>query len=90
MYLQDKDFALFHVAGKEEHQFVPDAFSRLCVNYIPPPPTLADKSIVTLRPVMDLPQDVYDRLIDIHNSLRGRVGLRLCKKISMCHTVNLR
>jgi hypothetical protein len=29
MYLQDKDFALFHVAGKEEHQFVPDALSRL-------------------------------------------------------------
>jgi len=79
MYLQDKDFALFHVAGKEEHQFVPDAFSRLCVNHIPPPPTLADKSIVALRPVMNLPQDVYDRIADIHNSLRGHVGLKLCK-----------
>ena len=43
MYLQDKDFDLFHVAGKEEHQFVPDALSRLSVNHIPPPPTLADK-----------------------------------------------
>ena len=39
MYLQDKDFDLYHVAGKEEHQFVPDALSRLCVNHIPPPPT---------------------------------------------------
>ena len=79
MYLQDKDFALFHVAGKEEHQFVPDALSRLCVNHIPPPPTLADKSIVALRPVMNLPQNVYDRIADIHNSLRGHVGLKLCK-----------
>ena len=53
MYLQDKDFDLYHVAGKEEHQFVPDALSRLCVNHIPPPPTLADKSIVALRPVIN-------------------------------------
>ena len=79
MYLQDKDFAIFHVAGKEEHQFVPDALSRLCVNHIPPPPNLADKSIVALRPVMNLPQDVCDRIADIHNSLRGHVELKLCK-----------
>ena len=36
--------------------------------------------IVALRPVMDLPHDVYDRLSDIHNSLRGHVGLKLCKR----------
>jgi len=71
MYLQDKDFNLYHVAGKEEHQFVPDALSRLCVNNVPPPPTLADKMIVALRHVMTLPQDVFDRLTDTHNSLRG-------------------
>ena len=28
---------------------------------------------------MNLPQDVYDRIADIHNSLRGNVGLKLCK-----------
>jgi hypothetical protein len=28
---------------------------------------------------MDLPDNVYDRLSDIHNSLRGHVGLKLCK-----------
>ena len=55
IYSQDKDFDLFHVTGKEEHQFFPDALSRLCVNNVPPPPTLADKSIVALRPVMNLP-----------------------------------
>ena len=52
MYLQDKDFSLYHVSGTEEHQFVLDALSRLCVNNVPPPPTLDDKSIVALRPVM--------------------------------------
>ena len=77
--LTDKDFDLYHVSGTEEHQFVPDALSRLCVNNVPPPPTLADKSIIVLRPVMNLPQDVYGRLADIHNSLRGHVGLKLCK-----------
>jgi hypothetical protein len=55
LYLQDKDFDLYHISGKEEHQFVPDAFSRLCVNNVPPLPTLADKMIIALRPVMDLP-----------------------------------
>ena len=65
---EDKDFDLYHVSGTEEHQFVP------------PPPTLADKSIVALRPVMNLPQDVYDRIADIHNSIRGHVGLKLCKR----------
>jgi transposase InsO family protein len=80
MYLQDKDFSLYHVSGTEEHQFVPDALSRLCVNNVPPPPTLADKAIVALRPVMNLPQDVYDRIADIHNSIRGHVGLKLCKR----------
>ena len=54
--------------------------SRLCLNHIPSPPSLADKSIVALRPVRNLPQDVYDRIADIHNSLRGHVGLKLCRR----------
>jgi len=73
LYLQDKDLDLFHFAEKEEHQFVPDALSRLCVNHIPLQPT---SSIVALRPVLDLPQDIYNRLSDIHDSLRGHVGLK--------------
>ncbi len=31
-YLQDKDFYLCHVSGKEVHQYVPDALLRLCEN----------------------------------------------------------
>ena len=56
--VQGKDFDLFHVPGKEEHHFVPDALSRLCANSIPPPRTLADRGIVTLGPVMVLPPDI--------------------------------
>ena len=82
MYLQDKDFSLYHVSGTEEHQFVPDALSRLCVNNVPPPPTLADKSIVALRPVMNLPQDIYDRIANIHNSNRGYASAALARSIN--------
>ena len=80
LYLQDKDFDLYHVPGKEEHQFVPDALSRLCENHIPPPPTLAARSIVALRPVIEIPQDIYDRLSSLHNSHIGHAGLKVCKK----------
>jgi transposase InsO family protein len=79
LYLQDKDFDLYHVSGKEEHQFVPDALSRLCVNNIPPPPTLADRMIVALRPAIDIPPEIYERLTEVHNSNRGHGGLKLCK-----------
>ena len=80
LYLQDKDFDLFHVPGKEEHQFVPDALSRLCTNHVPPPPTLADRRIVALRPVMELPPDIHARLSKVHNSKVGHWGLDICKR----------
>ena len=32
LYLQDKDFYLCQFPGKEDHQGVPDALSRLCEN----------------------------------------------------------
>ena len=38
LYLQDKDIYLCHVPGKEVHQGVPDALSRLCENSIPAQP----------------------------------------------------
>jgi hypothetical protein len=77
-YLQDKDFDLYHVSGTEEHQFVPDALSRLCINIIPPPPTLAERMIVALRSAVEIPPDIYERLTVIHNSHRGHGGLQLC------------
>jgi hypothetical protein len=80
LYLQDKDFDLFHIPGKEEHQFVPVALSRLCTNHVPPPPTLADRRIVALRPVMVLPPDIHARLSKVHNSKVGHWGLDICKR----------
>ena len=80
LYFQDKDFDLIHVPGKEKHQFVPDALSRLCVNNVPPPPTMASKMIVALQPVMILPPDIRDRLARVHNSKVGHWGLDISKK----------
>ena len=35
LYLQDKDFYLCHVPGKEVHQLISDALSRLCDTRMP-------------------------------------------------------
>jgi transposase InsO family protein len=75
-WLQDKDFDLCHVPGKEEHQFVPDA----CVNNVPPPPTVASCMIISLRPVMQLPPDIRDRLTRVHNSKVGHWGPDICMR----------
>jgi len=76
LYLQDKDFDLYHVSGKEEHQFVPDALSRLCVNHMPPAPTDRSSPFVMSwtypeKSTIDYP---------ISTTLRGHVGLELCKR----------
>ena len=41
---------------------------------------MAARSIVALRPVIEIPQDIYDRLSKIHNSHIGHAGLKVCKK----------
>ena len=58
----------------------PDVLTRLCENHIPPPPTFAERSIVALRPVIEIPQDTYDRLSGIHISHIGHAGLKVCKE----------
>jgi hypothetical protein len=66
-----------------KHQFVPDALSRLCTNHVPPPPTLADRRIVALRPVMVLPLDIHASVMvlsKVHNSKVGHWGLDICKR----------
>ena len=65
LYLQDKNFDLYHVPGKEVHQFVPDALSRLCANNVP---MMAERMIVALIPMMVLPLDVSEKLKKVHNS----------------------
>ena len=81
LYLQNKDFDLYHVPGKEEHQFVPDALSRICANNItPPPPILAEQRIVALVSMMVLPAEVSARLKKVHNSLAGHWGLDICRR----------
>ena len=59
--MEAKDFDLYHVSENEEHQFVPDASSRLCVNNIPPPSILADRMIVALWPAIEIPPEINQR-----------------------------
>ena len=53
LYLQDKDFHLYHVPGKEVHQQIPDALSRLCENNMPLKHTAAVGQLASLQLVTD-------------------------------------
>ena len=66
-YLQDKDFHLHHVPGKEVHQGVPDALSRLCENHMPAKqePERRQEGTTTLlapQPKQHLSDEVYDKI----------------------------
>ena len=66
LFLQGFDFLLYHIPGKEIHQNIPDALSRLCVNHI---------AVVTLSAI-----DVKERKISaVHNSEIGHMGLQETK-----------
>jgi hypothetical protein len=60
LYLQDKDFYLCHVPGKEVHQGVPNALSRLCENHMPLRQITQESMVLTeilsaLQPKQSLP-----------------------------------
>ena len=76
LYLQDKNFDLYHVAGREEHQYVPDALSRLCVNNNPPPPAASNQMLMVLRPAVHLDNQTYDLIKSVHNKQIGHWGLK--------------
>ena len=62
------------------YSMFPARKSTLCTNHVPPPPTLADRRIVALRPVMVLPPNIHARLSRVHNSKVGHWGLDICKR----------
>ena len=64
LYLQDKDFHLMHVPGKEVHQYVPDALSRLCENNMPPKTVVASSShgiLAAIEPTFHIPNPVSEQ-----------------------------
>ena len=81
LYLQDKNFDLYHVAGREEHQYVPDALSRLCVNNNPPPPAASNQMLMVLQPTVHLDNQTYDLIKSVHNKQIGHWGLKICQKL---------
>jgi hypothetical protein len=84
LYLQDKDFHLHHVPGKEVHQGVPDALSRLCENHMPPKQVPEIQKVKTatlsaLQPKQHLSNEVYDKIAAVHNSSVGHWGQAKCR-----------
>jgi hypothetical protein len=84
LYLQDKDFHLMHVPGKEVHQFVPDALSRLSENNMPPKAAAVVESptmlLAAMEPTFHIPTKIYNIIAGVHNSEVGHHGLHMCKK----------
>jgi len=82
LYLQDKNFDLYHVAGREEHQYVPDALSRLCVNNNPPPTTASNQMLMVLQPAVHLDNQTYDLIKSVHNKQIGHWGTKNMSEIT--------
>ena len=86
LYLQDKDFYLCHVPGKEVRQFVPDALSRLCVNHMPvkesekPAHKRHQAILATLEPKHRIPDTIFRQITAVHNSMVGHWGLEKCRE----------
>ena len=81
-YLQDKDFYLCHVPGKEVHQYVPDALSRLCENHMlsnvseNPAHKRHQAFLASIKPKHRIPDAVNKLIAGVHNSMVGHWGLQ--------------
>ena len=63
--MEKTDFHLYHVPGKEVHQFVPDALSRLCENNMP----------ARLEPVDDIPgPEIRPPRLNLNGGTVGHIG----------------
>ena len=75
LYLQDKDFHLCHVPGKEVHQFHPNALSRLCDNYMPtkegekPAHSRHQAFLASIEPKHRIPDAVFKQIAKVYNSI---------------------
>ena len=71
IYLQDKDFYLCHIPGKEVNQGVRDALSRLCENHMPKKQEIGKEKtaiLSALQPKQYIQEDVYVKIAAVHNS----------------------
>ena len=76
VYLQDKDFYLCHIPGKEVNQGVPDALSRLCENHMPKKQEIEKERtaiLSALQPKQHIQEDVYVKIAAVHNSSVGQM-----------------
>ncbi len=86
LYLQDKDFYLCHVPGKEVHQYVPDALSRLCENHMlsteseKPAHKRHQAFLASIEPKHHIPDAVFKLIAAVHNSTGGHWGLQKCRE----------
>ncbi len=85
LYLQDKDFYLCHVPGKEVHQYVPDALSSLCENHMlsneseKPAHKRHQAFLASIEPKHRISDAAFKQIAAVLNSMVGHWGLQKCK-----------
>ncbi len=77
LYLQDKDFYLCHVPGKEVHQYIPDALSCLHENHMlsnereNPAHKRHQAFLAFIEPKHRIPDAVFKQIAAVHNFMVG-------------------
>jgi hypothetical protein len=71
--------------GKEVHQEVPDALSRICENHMPANQVMEDHegrpvTLSALQPKQSIPDEIYDKIAAVYSSSMDHWGQRLTRK----------
>jgi len=61
-----------HVPGKEVHQFVPDALSRLCENNMAAVASSSNGILAVMEPTFHIPNAIFRATGGVHNSEAGQ------------------
>ena len=67
-----------HVPGKEVHQFIPDALSRLCENNMPPKTLAKDVSSAMLLAALESSFHIPSKIFNVISE--GHHGLHMCQR----------
>ena len=78
LFLQEFDFLLYHIPGKEFNQTIPDALSRLCANLIQVV-RIIFFNYLSIDNKDRIPGNLYRKISAVHNSEVGHMGLQVTK-----------
>ena len=82
LFLQEFDFLLYHIPGKEFNQTIPDALSRLCANLIQVV-RIIFFNYLSIDNKDRIPGNLYRKISAVHNYEIGHMGIQITLKWSL-------